>query len=492
LGVLSFGSVETSRFNFLRSCIPIMRSETARAENQLKHSKDEAWTNVLARVRSKIDEQRFNLWFHNVELVRLSGKCAEIGVPNLFIRDWIQEHFLNVLEESFAEELAERPAVRLVINGKLFKKAREEQLTEGFDQIRKAITRSEAERCVQDKHGGVRPDLTLDSFVVGECNKLAHCCAMQVARSKESNFNPLFFHSVSGLGKTHLLQGIWHEIKAGNSKTKVAYTTAELFTNQFVYAMRNNKLDAFRHKYRNVEVLLLDDVHFFSNKLGLQEEFLHTYDALSQGRAQLVLASDVHPKMLSRLKESLASRFVSGMIVKLEEPKFETRVAILRAKAALHGRKIRRDVLEYIAHNFEGNVRALEGAITSVIAYAALNNSAVSVRLAGEALKGLIGVPRRSISLENIERAVAQQFGVSKADLRSRKRAKAVAFPRQICMYLARTLTDHSCQEIADYLGGRHHSTTVFAERKTRERLKGDDNLAELVAALKETVVRQQ
>ncbi len=458
----------------------------------MKRVRSELWEKVLERIRSKVGPNRFNLWFHSIELLSLNARRVELGVPNLFIRDWLQEHFLDVLEEAFAEEMSERPTVRLTISGKLFRQSRQAELSEGFNQIKEAATASISGGYVQEKHNRVRPDLTLESFIVGPCNRLAHCCAVQVVQAEDGMFNPLFFHSVSGLGKTHLLQGIWHGIKRRNKKAKVVYITAEMFTNQFVYAMRNNRLDAFRHKYRNVDVFLLDDVHFFSNKLGLQEEFLHTYNALDRSRAQVVLASDVHPKMLSRLRESLASRFVSGMIVKLGEPDFETRAAILKSKAAKHGKKVPRNVLEYIAHNFDGSVRELEGAITCVVAYAALTKAPLSVKLAEGALRELIRLPRNRVTLGNIERAVGSHFGVSRADLRSGKRTKAVSFPRQMCMYLSRTMTDHSCLEIANYFGNRHHSTTIFAERKTRESLKRDSNLAELVSALKESVLRQQ
>ena len=371
--------------------------------------------------------------------------------------------------------------------GSLFQAARQKQLDAEANGLKELAARPEG---ASAKAPGIRNEFTLGNFVVGRSNRLAHACALQVLDAENGHtLNPLFFHGSSGVGKTHLLQGIYNAIQRekGRRQRTLEYVAAEMFTNQFIYAMRHNRLDGFRHKYRNVDVLLIDDVHFFCNKSGLQEEFLHTFDALDTGSKQVVLASDMHPKMMNKLKETLVSRFVSGMVVRLNPPGLDTRVAILKAKAAERHKRIDEEVLRYIARRLPASGRDLVGAVTTVVAYAALTNARIDLALAREALRELEHVPERIVDMAGVEKAVAAHFGVPRNDLHTASRARAISYPRQVCMYLGRQLTKLSCKEIANYFGSKHHTTVLNAQKRIAAEVKKDKDLAELISSLCES-----
>jgi len=442
------------------------------------------WTDILADIRKEIGEQRYNLWIGHTEVVHLDAERVEIGVPNLFVQEWLEGHFSDIFKRVCVRHVGGSPAVRFVITGKLFQESRKKALEAEQDIL------VEGARSTRPDAAGSRINeaFRLESFVVGSCNRLAYACAKELIQGGAGKFNPLFIHAASGLGKTHLLQAIWWAVGDAKDSRRVEYVAAEEFTNQFVYAMRGGKLDAFRNKYRKVDILFIDDVHFFCDKSALQEEFLHTYDVLDAENKQVVLASDVHPKMLKRLKESLASRFASGMVVRLGKPDFSTRVDILKGKAKQLRCRVSEDVLRYIARGFEGNTRELVGALLTVVGYARLTKGKITLDVAREALTELGRVSERVVDLDVIEKAVSFHFGVSQQDLHSSRRTKAVALPRQVCMYLARELTNLSCAEIAGHFGGKHHTTIVFGHRRIAELCRKDRDLGDAIAALKERI----
>jgi len=442
------------------------------------------WSRILSDIKEDIGEQRFNLWIGHTKLVSFDSSRVEIGVPNLFVQEWLEGRFKELFANVCAAHVGAKPEVCFVIHGKLFKDSRRKALKAQED-----IVVAGARQGVARSHARIHSDFLIDNFVVGPSNKLAHATAVQLIQGDGAELSPLFFHSGSGLGKTHLLQAIlWGVRKAQDGRT-VEYVAAEEFTNQFVYAMRRGKLDAFRHKYRKVDVLFIDDVQFFCEKAGLQEEFLHTFDVLAAENKQIVMASDVHPKMMKSLKESLASRFGAGMVVRIGRPDFTTRVEVLKAKARQHHRRISEDVLRYIARGFEGNIRELSGALMTVIAYASLLRSKISMSLAREALNEIDSDTRQVVDMAAIEKSVSVQFGVSVQDLHSRRRTKAIALPRQVCMHLARELTSLSCAEIARHFGGKHHTTVVFGQRRVLEQCRKSRELGDTVAALKERLL---
>jgi len=414
---------------------------------------------LLHRIESKIGTERFNLWFRNTELISASNGLIEIGVPSLFIGNWMREHFGEVVTEAAREVRGEPVEVKYRVVERLLRDSRPPRA--------KSAGHFESTKAQGIRLGAaVRSDFLLENFVVGPCNRFAHAAAMEIINSPNSAFNPLFLHGGVGLGKTHILQGIYNSLRRRGVRKKLAYVDAERFANEYVFALRNNKVKRFRDFYRNVDVLLIDDVHFLSSKMGFQEEFLHTYNSLDSANKQVVMASDSHPKFIGKLKDCLVNRFVSGMVIKLEPPDFKTRVAILKVKARRLRRTFKPEVLRYIADVFTGNVRELEGALTTVVAYAGLTGSDITLSLAREALDTISKVRRSKVRIENIERAVVSHFGISRNDLRSRRRTRSISLARQVAMYLARKLTKHSCKEIGDFFGGKNHSTVLFAEKK--------------------------
>lgn len=436
------------------------------------------WPEVLAEIREEVGEQRFNLWLGHTELVRFDEERVEVGVPNLFIQEWLEAHFREIFVRHCLQRMGIAPEVRFVIDGKLFREGRARSLAAEQDIM------ADASRPKAQKMPRINPEYRLELFVTGPCNQLSAACAEQLIQGRAEEFKPLFIHSYSGLGKTHQLQAIWWGIRESGRDCRAEYASAEEFTNQFIYAMRRNRLDAFRAKYRCVDVLLIDDIQFFADKPGLQEEFLHTFDALSGSDKQVVLASDVHPKRLDRVKESLICRFASGMVVALARPDFDTRVKILSHKVERAGVNVPDAVLAFLAERYQGSVRELCGALMTVVAYSNIIDRRPTLALAHEALAEVFR-HGQALDMDRIEQAVAERFSVSQQDLHSGRRIRRIALPRQVCMYLARELTQLSCKEIARHFGGKNHTTVVFAHKRVAELCGKDSGLAEVVGELK-------
>lgn len=415
----------------------------------------------------------------------MSADEVVLGVPNLFVQDWVSKHFTATIRDSLATHTDAAPDIRFVIAPKLFQESRRRELETGAEIVQAAAERNDRE---PQPNGHIRSDYTLDRFVVGPFNKLAHACAMEIIESRTNHLHPLFVHSRSGLGKTHLLQAIWHEIRRRNDGRTAVYVSAEAFTNQFVYAMKARRLDGFRHRYRQADILLLDDVHFLRRKAGLQEELLHTYDALENRKCQLVLASDVHPKMLAQVRQSLVNRFASGMVVRISNPDTTARLAILQAKAAALRQHFPGTVLRHVAKNFDGNVRELTGVLTAILAYAGLTNERISLPLARKTLARLSpGKPSIS-GLPQIEEIVARHFDVNPAAWRGSRLPRTLRFPRHVCMYLSRKHSSASCREIAEHFGLANHSTVVFSVKRVEAEMKKDRRLADLVGQIAEEI----
>ena len=457
--------------------------------------KADTWPAVLDDIKEQVGEQRFSLWFCNLRPIRTSGDTITLGVPNLFVQEWLENHFLDVLRQSLANHLGKAPQVKFLIDPKLFQESRARALEADADIVAAAASvrrRKKSSAGPSDAYDTpIRPNFTLENFIVGANNKLAYACAREILESTANNLHPLFIHSLSGLGKTHLLQAIWHEMRKRDDGRKVEYISAEAFTNQFIYAIRNHRLDAFRHRYRNADVLMIDDVHFLHNKNRPQEELLHTYDALDARNKQLVLASDVHPKMLTQIKQSLTSRFASGMVVRIGQPDFSTRVAILKAKLYQQRRRVPNDVLRYVSRGFDGSVRELSGALTAVLAYASLTGGKIDIALARTALSRL-GQPamKNASGMDAIEFVVARHYGMKPADWHGRRQTRTTRLPRQVCMYLARKCAPLSCREIAEHFGSKNHSIVVFAAKRIEEAMKKDANLKEFISAMMEEIKR--
>lgn len=441
----------------------------------MKTLQSELWPKVSARIARKVESERFHLWFRNIELVSFSEDLVELGVPNLFIAQWMEQHFAATIAEAVRQETGTTPAIKFRVVAHLFAGMRQKQ----HEEIGSLAQKPKEEPWLSE----IRRDFQLSNFVVGPCNEFAHAAAMKVIEAGHTLFNPLFLYGGVGLGKTHILQGIWNEIRNRKRGKKVIYVPAERFMNEYVFAFRNGQVDAFRHTYRSADILLIDDVHFLRDKMGFQEEFLHTYDALNGPDKQVVMASDAHPNMMGKIKESLLSRFVSGMIVKLEPPDCATRVKILKLKAARLKKRIGPDVLQFIAARACSNVRELEGTLTTLVAYASLNKSRITVEMAREVIGAVAERKKRSIDLDKIEKVVLARFPVTRQDLHSNRRTSTISHPRQMCMYLARKHTALSSQEIADFFR-KNHTTVLSAEKGIEALAAKDPKVREMIAGI--------
>jgi chromosomal replication initiator protein len=337
----------------------------------------------------------------------------------------------------------------------------------------------------------------LDDFVTGPCNRLAHAAALDVVQSGGASFNPLVIHGAVGLGKTHLLEGIGHAIRGRHSGRKVIQGTAEAFTNGFLDAMRTGTLGSFRTRHRGADVLILDDIHFLAAKRATQDEFLHTFNALIAEGVPIIMAADQHPKQIARLTDELATRFLGGMVVKLETPDLATRRAILKAKAAARGVDVPEAVIHYIAEHLRASVRELEGALHSVIAHAVLAGKRLDLNLARTALRDTIRHTAQAVAIRDVERAVCQLFTTDAESLKSESRARVLTYPRMLAMYLARKHTGAAYSEIGRYFGGRNHSTVISAEKKVLGWLRdeqrcpplaGFESVGDVLAALERSL----
>ena len=438
----------------------------------------DTWEQVLVQVRGAIGDKRFNLWFRNTRFVSADSQQLQIGVPNLFIKGWMEENFSETVRESARKTCDWQGHVVFTVAGDLFREMRSQQLAASVDDISSHGKEPGRDMTVSEP----KRTLTLDDFVVGPCNQLAHASATEICFHSEPAFTRLFLHGGVGLGKTHLLQGIWSKLRATSDDGQAVYATAEKWTNQYVYALKSNQLEAFRKKFRSVRTFLIDDVHFLKNKRGIQEEFLHTFDAIDGSNKRIVIASDSHPRDLREITQSLATRFMSGMMAKLGAPDFDTRVRILVKKTQDKKHRFSQDVIEFMADRITNNVRELEGAVTTVVAYASLAQKPISTELASDALSEIDRATGPVVTVKEIEDEVTGLVGFTRADLHSKRRTRSISRARHVCMYLARQFTRRSCRDIGHYFGGMKHSTVISACKNVKERMGNDEELASLVA----------
>ena len=461
-------------------------------------------SNLRAAIAQRLGESRFGLWFGEGVRLGLSDDGLEVGVPNSFFRDWIQGHYARNLAEAAREVTGRSLQVKFRVDGeappplghvvepppadandrpsaspsKSISIPLPKTDTPPVDQssqtprLAQAQTQAQAPPSIQapvstrTSNGPSRPLRRLDDFVTGPGNRLAHAACMELIQTMGQSFNPLVIQGGVGLGKTHLLEGISASLRTRRPGMKVIQTTAEAFTNGFLDAMRTGSLGHFRARYRGAEALLVDDVHFLAAKKATQEEFLHTFNALVSDGSMIVLACDQHPRQIPKLTDELATRFLGGMVVKVEAPDPATRRSILRAKAAARGVVVPESILNYVAEHLRASVRELEGALHSLIAHASMTGKKLDLALAKVALRDTIRHTARAVALKDVEKAVCQLFQVEAEALKADNRARGVAYPRMIAMYLARKHTGAAYSEIGRFFGGRNHSTVISAEKK--------------------------
>ena len=443
------------------------------------------WDDVLHSIREKVGPLRFNLWFKNTRLESFDGDCANIVVPNVFTQVWLQENFTDVLRDGVGKLInQEGLSLRFTV---------QKSNSYAGDTLLQAAVSSQ-EKPVVEKSRNLPPlarNLKLDDFIVGSNNRIAYTAALEMVKERISPFNPLFIHGSFGVGKTHLLQGLWNYVKE-EMNINAVYMPAEKWTNEFIYSLQKGKMESFRQKYRNVDVLLIDDVHFFSNKQGVQEEFLHTFNALYDLSKKIIFASDAHPKTIGHIKETLASRFMSGMVVKMDKPDFATRLLILRSKAAKFEMCFSEEVLEFIAEKHGSSVREIESTLTTLSAHARFNEKKLDLRLVNDVLGDVPHDEGQVIKVESVESVILNHFNITRNELHSAKKVKSVSFPRQVCMYLIKVLMDWSYQQIGDHFGNKKHSTVMFALKKIKDQINTDKQFRALIEMLTERIKKRQ
>ncbi len=418
-------------------------------------------------IARKVGQQRYKIWFKNATRLILEDNYMKVGVPNLFIGGWIENHFTEHISEAIQEITGQKRKVIFTIDPELFGNQRRRQLDSQAEFVAKAPS---TRRRRQEFDPGRRTNLRyrLENFVVGPSNQLAFSAAKTVVAEPRTHFNPLFIHGGCGLGKTHLLQSICQAVCDLRPETNYLYVSGEEFTNQFVLALKMGKLDTFRQRFRHTDMLVIDDIHFLASKKATQEEFLHTFNAIDANSKQVVMASDAPPKMIGQLSENLVNRFMSGMVVKIDSPDVATRCAILRKRSAEIQKEIPEPVIEYIAENIRANIRELEGALLKVVAYASLSQNPITPIMAREALEDHIARTDPIVHLSDIEAAVTTFFGITPADVHSSKKTRTISLARSIAMYLARKHTTMSFPEIGRFMGNKNHATVILACRKVK------------------------
>ncbi|RZI02652.1 chromosomal replication initiator protein DnaA [Staphylococcus condimenti] len=452
-------------------------------------SKEEIWDKVLELAKNELTPISYSTWFEppKTELIDIQENTAIILVESNFVQDFLKKQYTDIIADLIEKAIGTKLVPNFVI---------QKDLTEDKQVKDSAKAKSEAKPDVQTPQNSSEDQFnvhnTFETFVIGPGNRFPHAASLAVAEAPAKAYNPLFIYGGVGLGKTHLMHAIGHYVLENNHDAKVIYTSSEKFTNEFIKSIRDNETEQFREKYRNIDVLLIDDIQFIQNKEQTQEEFFHTFNDLHQTGKQIVISSDRPPKEIAKLEDRLRSRFEWGLIVDITPPDYETRMAILQKKLEEEDVDIPLESLTYIANQIQSNIRELEGALTRVIAYSRLQNEAITTELTAEALKDIIQTPKsKKITIQDIKKVVGQYYNVRLEDFAAKKRTKSIAYPRQIAMYLSRELTDFSLPKIGEEFGGRDHTTVIHAHMKIQTDMSEDSIFKQEVENLEKEIRNQ-
>jgi len=437
-----------------------------------------SWNKILSSIEKKVSKQTFETWFMPIACVEISGEKLVLEVPNRFFKEWLLEHHLLLIQDEARGVLEKDCGVSVEV-----KEPGRSQKGRGAPGVLREEGRV-SEGILKEKNLNLR--YTFDSFVVGNGNQFAQAAAIAVANSPATTYNPLFIYGGTGLGKTHLLNAIGHHAITKNTAQKVCYITSEKFTNDLIGSIRYQKTSSFRERYRNVDVLLLDDVQFLAGKERTQEEFFHTFNSLHESKKQIVLTSDKFPKEIPGLEERLRSRFEWGLIADIQPPDTETKVAIVEKKALLNNMALPSDVAFFLASNVKSNIRELEGFLIRLGAYSSFTGVKITVDLAKEILKDLLNIKRKSVSVDLVLKEVAHAFNIKVSDIKSNKKYNSIVLPRHVCMYLLKKLTGMSFPEIGQVLGGKNHSTIIYGVKKMEECIKKDSKFKNSIEKIEE------
>ena len=440
----------------------------------------ELWDEVLSSIEKKVSYQNFDIWFKPTSLEREDAKEKRllIRVPNTHFKYWLSENYSEVISTTLEELELDQYQVSFV----------SEEASQGKPGQEHRFAAGLKEPCADASQCNLNTNYTFSRFVVGFCNQFAHAASVAVSEQPAKAYNPFFVYGGVGLGKTHLMHAIGHCIKAQSPKTRLMYMSSEQFMNELINSIRYDKTIQFREKYRNIDVLLIDDIQFLAGKERTQEEFFHTFNALYDSGKQIVITSDCPPREIPTLQERLHSRFEWGLIADIQPPDVETKIAILRKKAAFEQVDLPDDVAYFIASNVKSNVRELEGSLVRLAAYSSLTGEVITLELAEQVLRNVAENAMRVISIDRIQKVVADHYSLKVAELKAKNNSRRVAQPRQIAMYLCRELTESSLPQIGKEFGGKHHTTVLHSVRKIEAACKTDPRTNTIVKKLGDSI----
>ena len=452
-------------------------------------------SSILAAISKRVNHHSFNTWFKPITLATKEDSTIYLKVPNEIFRDWIASNYFDVIEESLRELgmpgcqvsfLIEKQAMAGEAAGSIPGFGQRTSHSSSLFRSQDAVNGLAVARAMEAEP--VQPVLnlkyTFDTFVVGSCNQFAHAAAQAVADLPSKTYNPLYVYGGVGLGKTHLMHAIGHSIKGRTPSLSLTYISSEKFMNELINAIRYDKTTTFRERYRTIDVLLMDDIQFLAGKERTQEEFFHTFNALYDAQKQIVISSDCAPKEIPTLEERLHSRFEWGLIADIQPPDLETKVAILKRKAEIEKIDLPDEVALFIASKIKSNIRELEGSLVRLVAFASLKGLKVDLALAQETLKNIIDEESNGVSIETIQKAVAHQYSLKVSDLKSKNNSRSIAVPRQVAMYLCKSMTKSSLPEIGREFGGKHHTTVLHSINKITALVETDSNFHRLINKL--------
>lgn len=446
------------------------------------------WLRARELIKKELDnDQIFNIWFGPIGFASSSEDSLVLEAQNKLFQEMLLDRYAKLINSSVAKACGKELRVEFVL-----KEPPDTPRLQPAQDIHKPPVKPfwpfSRDKQDQAKEIGLIPKYTFESFVVGPSNRFAHAASTAVCDSPAKAYNPLFIYGGVGLGKTHLMHAIGHGILQKTPKTKILYISSEDFTNQLISSIQNRNTVKFREKYRNVDILLIDDIHFIAGKESTQEEFFHTFNTLYDAHKQIVVSSDKPPKEIQALEERLVSRFEWGLVTDIQPPDFETRMAILKKKSEKDSIVLPDDIYYFLAEKIKSNVRELEGALIRVVAYARLMGKDITVDIVKDVLKDMIREGEKKITIDLIQKKVCEYFDIKLSDMKIKRRSRGIAYPRQIAMYLARRLTDYSLPEIGEYFGGRDHTTVLHAYDKIQNDLKIKKGLGELVEKVIENI----
>ncbi|NCU31344.1 MAG: chromosomal replication initiator protein DnaA [Candidatus Moranbacteria bacterium] len=436
------------------------------------------WFEAVSKISQDIGLQNVKTWIEPLIYKKYQDNSLFLEAPNKFIKDWFQDNYRKKLERKLNELTDKQIKIEIEINKNKQKIKENIELIINKEENKEEIKNINIDKKTNNTdNSNINNRYTFDTFVSGSSNQFAHAAAMAVANNPATTYNPLFIYGGVGLGKTHIIHSIGNEIIKKSKNLKVTYYSSEKFTNELINSLRHGKMEEFRNKFRSIDVLLIDDIQFIAGKKSTQEEFFHTFNALYESHKQIVVTSDKFPKEIPDLEERLRSRFEWGLIADIQEPDTETKQAILKMKSEINNIDVPEDVIFFLASSITSNVRELEGYLIRIGAYSSLTSTPINIDMAKDVLKNIITENNKEITVDRIQKTIAEYYQIKTSDIKSQKRLKNIVLPRQIAMYISRNMTNLSYPEIGDRFGGKDHSTIIHAIKKIEEKMTKDMSL---------------